>query len=90
MNWGGIKHLSADTVWKCAAPKKAKLVARLLIRGRIKVRSVLFKQQIVDDDLCPFCCHTRETAEHFALDCGHTELIAWDLVVTAALWFVAI
>lgn len=39
------------------------------------MRSVLHKQQIVDDDNCPFGCQTSETVEHFALECGCTKQI---------------
>jgi hypothetical protein len=59
----------------CAAPKKGKLFAWLLIKGKIKVRLVLLRQKIVNDDSCPFGCKTRETVEHFALNCGHTTQI---------------
>ncbi|KAM0844136.1 hypothetical protein ACQ4PT_057258 [Festuca glaucescens] len=73
--WGLDKHVAADTVWQCAAPKKGKMFAWLMSKGRIKVRSVLFKQNIVDDELCPFGCKARETVEHFALECGRTMQI---------------
>jgi hypothetical protein len=72
MNWGGIKQESAESIWRCAAPKKGKIFAWLLIKGRIKVRAVLLRQNIVDDERCPFGCKERETTEHFALNCGRT------------------
>jgi hypothetical protein len=75
MNWGGIRHVSADTIWSCAAPKKGKVFAWLMIKGRIKVRSLLCRQKIVDDELCPFGCKERETVEHFALNCRRTYQI---------------
>jgi hypothetical protein len=58
-----------------AAPKKGKLFAWLLIKGRIKVRTVLLQQKIVSDDSCPFGCNASETVEHFALNCDHTTQI---------------
>jgi hypothetical protein len=75
MNWGGIRHVSADTIWSCAAPKKGKVFAWLMIKGRIKVRSLLFRQNIVDDELCPFGCKEREIVEHFVLNCQRTTQI---------------
>ena len=43
------------------------------------MRSVLHKQQIVDDANCPFGCQTSETVEHFALECGRTRQILSDV-----------
>lgn len=71
MNWGGVSHISAKTVWKCAAPKKGKLFAWLLI----KVRTVLHRQKIIEDETCPFGCQAKETVEHFALGCARTSQI---------------
>jgi hypothetical protein len=77
INWGGLRHVSLDSIWKSAAPKKCKVFAWLLSKGRIKVRSVLLRQNIVNDDSCPFGCNARETVEHFALDCAHsTQILA--------------
>ena len=75
MNWGGVEHITASTVWKCAAPKKGKMFAWLLIKGRIKVRSILRKQQIVEDDNCPFGCRAAETVRHFVLECTRMKQI---------------
>ena len=85
LNWGGVDHITASTVWKCAAPNKGKMFAWLLVKGMIKVRSVLHKQQIVDDAICPFGCQTSETVEHFALECGRTKQILnaveWEFIL---------
>jgi hypothetical protein len=75
MNWGGMRHVSADSIWMCAAPKKGIFLAWLMIKGRIKVRSFLFRQKIVDNELCPFGCKERETMENFTLGCGRTTQI---------------
>jgi hypothetical protein len=56
-------------------PKRISYLPGFLIKGRIKVRSVLFRQNIVDNENCPFGCNTRETVEHFVLECGRTKQI---------------
>uniref|UniRef100_A0ACD5VCZ8 Uncharacterized protein n=1 Tax=Avena sativa TaxID=4498 RepID=A0ACD5VCZ8_AVESA len=66
-NWGFI--------WNSAAPKKGKIFAWLMIKGRIKVRAVLLKQNIVNSDLCPFGCQDKETVQHFVFHCRHSKLI---------------
>lgn len=59
-----------------AAPEKGNMFTWLIIKGRIKVISVLFKQTIVDDELALLGVK-RETVEHFALECGRTiEILA--------------
>jgi hypothetical protein len=40
MKWGGVEY---ETIWKCVGLKKWKIFAWQLIKGRIKVRSVLFR-----------------------------------------------
>uniref|UniRef100_A0ACD5WNA0 Uncharacterized protein n=1 Tax=Avena sativa TaxID=4498 RepID=A0ACD5WNA0_AVESA len=46
-----------------------------MIKGRIKVRVVLLKQNIVNNDLCPFGCQDKETVQHFVFHCRHSKLI---------------
>jgi hypothetical protein len=75
MNWGGVDYAGACDIWKCAAPKKGKIFAWQMIKGRIKVRAVLFKQNIVVNENCPFGCNVAETAEHFVVDCTRTKQI---------------
>lgn len=59
-----------------AAPEKGNMFTWLIIKGRIEVISVLFKQTIVDDELALLGVK-RETVEHFALECGRTiEILA--------------
>ena len=47
----------------------------LLNKGKVKVRVFLLKQQILDDDLCPFGCDTSETTDHFVYGYCHTKLV---------------
>jgi hypothetical protein len=54
---------------------KTLLFLWLMLKGRIKVRMVLFKQHIVNDELCPFGCKEKETVQHLALDCQQTQQI---------------
>jgi hypothetical protein len=72
-NWSGVRHFSADSIWRCAAPKEGKLFASLLIRSRLKVRIVfsirkLWMMRIV----LLVATRQRETVEHLALECGQT------------------
>jgi hypothetical protein len=48
--------------------KKGKIIALLMVKGRIKERTLLFKQKIIDDEFCSFGCQEVESVEHFALD----------------------
>lgn len=61
--------------------KKVKLFAWLMIKGRMKVRAVLFEQQIVDNELCLFGCKERETVQQFVLElCETNPVMPWDSV----------
>jgi hypothetical protein len=75
MNWGGIEQIGAAEIWNCSAPRKGKIFAWQLIKGRIKVRALLFKQNIIADEKCPFGCNATETVKHFTMDCIRTKQI---------------
>lgn len=63
------------TIWSSSAPKNGKIFARLLVKQRIKVRAILLKQKVVDNDNCPFGCSASETVMHFAVECSRTRNI---------------
>ncbi|KQK17163.1 hypothetical protein BRADI_1g32791v3 [Brachypodium distachyon] len=44
-------------------------------KGRIKVRTVLKKQQILATDECPFGCTASESPTHLALECSCSRLV---------------
>lgn len=74
-NFGGVLDQACAAIWKCSAPNKNKIFAWLWVKGRIKVRSVLMKQQILASDECPFGCSTSESALHLAVLCPRSATI---------------
>lgn len=63
-NWGGEIQRVYNFIWHCSARKKARIFAWLMVRRRIKVRSVLLREYIVPR---PFDCSDSEAMYHFVV-----------------------
>lgn len=68
-NFGGILDNASMAVWQSFAPKKCNFFAWLMIKGRIKVRTTLHLQGVIDSDACPFECGNSESVRHLATSC---------------------
>jgi hypothetical protein len=60
--------LSVTSIWNCAATKKGKRFAWLMLKGRIKVRTILFNEKLFIKSY-PFGCQ-EETRQFCILRLG--------------------
>ena len=55
--------------WRSCAPPRVQFFAWLLMHGRLKSKSNLFRKKIVADPTCDLCHSSPETAEHPIFQC---------------------
>jgi hypothetical protein len=75
VNFGGIKPIYIQCVWKLKVPQKIHFFLWLLFHNKLLSRDNLVKRQNVDDLTCVFC-NEVESYQHLFFDC----------VVASKLW----
>jgi hypothetical protein len=80
VNFGGIKPVDIQCVWKIKVPPKIHFFLWLLFHNKLLTRDNLVKRQNVDDLTCVFC-NEEESCQHLFFDCVVASKIWKDIVM---------
>jgi hypothetical protein len=80
VNFGGIKLVDIQCVWKIKVPPKIYFFLWLLFNNKLLTRDNLVKRQNVDDLTCVFC-NEVESCQHLFFDCVVASKIWRDIVM---------
>lgn len=76
---GAAKSFFNETIWKCWAPPKCKFFAWLVMQNRVCTADRLKKRGWRNQQYCPLCHTTLETAVHLLAHCRFSQCIWLDI-----------